>query len=249
MVLFSIGPGRVDATCGKSPISLPHMIVGSSPQGSERLFSSGNERTKAIMPHWNHTNVGYKLKTTDRFALIVDLMNELMEDKVVYLTITYDFVPGHPADYDDMKPVWFDVAQCLTSEWPAPYDTGRYTIPSTFWQPDFEGDVMAVAGHLHDGGERVLLEVDGKLACNSEASYGGSPEFISRSAHGGGTTVHISQMSTCVGDTMLVNKVTKGQKWQLRADYNYEKNSGNHHGDGKQANVMGIAIMFVKVKK
>jgi hypothetical protein len=208
MVLFSIGPGRVDATCGKSPISLPHMIVGSSPQGSERLFSSGNERTKAIMPHWNHTNVGYKLKTTDRFALIVDLMNELMEDKVVYLTMTYDFVPGHPADYDDMKPVWFDVAQCLTSEWPAPYDTGRYTIPSTFWQPDFEGDIMAVAGHLHDGGERVLLEVDGKLACNSEASYGGSPEYISRSAHGGGTTVHISQMSACVGDTMLVNKVT-----------------------------------------
>jgi hypothetical protein len=68
MVLFSIGPGRVDATCGKGMISLPHLIVGSSAQGSERLFSSGNERTKIIMADWNATNVGYKLRTNDRYV-------------------------------------------------------------------------------------------------------------------------------------------------------------------------------------
>jgi hypothetical protein len=191
------------------------------------------------------------LRFNDRFALIVDLMNELMEDKVVYLTLTFDFVPGHPVEYDDMKPVWFDVAQCLTSEWPAPYNTGRYTIPSTFWQPDFEGDIIGAGGHLHDGGDRVLLEVNGELACTSVASYGGRPEFISKSGHGGGATVHISSMSVCVPNagTMKVKKLTKSQKWQLRADYDYDKNKGNHHGDGKQANVMGIAIMYVRLKK
>jgi hypothetical protein len=55
---------------------MPHMIVGGTPQNSERFWSSGNERTQAIMPEWNENNVGYKLKKTDKFALIVDLMND-----------------------------------------------------------------------------------------------------------------------------------------------------------------------------
>jgi hypothetical protein len=150
MVLFNIGPGRQDATCMDSPMSMPHMIVGSTAKGSERLFSSGNERTHAIMPEWNENNVGYKLKTADKFALIVDLMNENQVEKIVYLTITFDTVPGNPADYDDMRPVWFDVAQCLTSEWPPPYNTGNYTVPSMIWTANFDGDIIGAAGHLHD---------------------------------------------------------------------------------------------------
>lgn len=44
MVLFNIGPGRVDTTCATSPKSLPHILIGSTPQRSERIFASGNER-------------------------------------------------------------------------------------------------------------------------------------------------------------------------------------------------------------
>ena len=43
MVLFNIGTGAWDATC--TVFGLPHMIVGSLPASSERIFSSGNERT------------------------------------------------------------------------------------------------------------------------------------------------------------------------------------------------------------
>lgn len=146
MVLFNIGPGREDATCKDSLMSMPHMIVGSTAKGSERLFSSGNERTHAIMPEWNMENVGYKLKAADKFALIVDLMNENPVDKIVYLTMTFDTVPGNPPEYDDMKPVWFDVAQCLTSEWPPPYNTGNFTVPSMIWTANFDGDIIGAAG-------------------------------------------------------------------------------------------------------
>jgi len=248
-VLFNIGPGRKDATCQDFPVSAPHMIVGSTAQGSERIFSSGNERTPAIMPDWEEKNVGYKLKKADKFAMIVDLMNENMQDKVVYLTITFDLVPGLPADYDDMRPVWFDVAQCLTSEWPPPYNSGNYTVPSKIWTADFDGDIISAGGHLHDGGQRVILEVDGKLACNSEASYGGSPEYVQQKAmHTGSATEHISKMTLCVKDKFKVKKLVKGQQWKLRAEYDYNKNKGMMHGDGKQSTVMGIAIMFVRVK-
>jgi hypothetical protein len=203
------------------------------------------------VPSWNEKNVGYKINTADKFALIVDLMNENMQDKVVYLTLTYDFVPGHPEDYDDMRPVWFDVAQCLTSEWPPPYDNGNYTIPTATWTANFDGDIIGAAGHLHDGGQRVLLEADGKMVCDSEATYGGSPEYVSKAAMGSqdSATQHISKMSLCVKDKLHVKKLVKGQKWKLKAVYDYKKNKGNRHGNGKQSNVMGISIMFVRLRK
>jgi hypothetical protein len=46
MVLFNIGSGAWDATC--TVFGLPHMIIGSLPATSERIFSSGNERTIAF---------------------------------------------------------------------------------------------------------------------------------------------------------------------------------------------------------
>jgi hypothetical protein len=252
MVLFNVGPGRADATCKSSPISLPHMLVGSSASGSERLFSSGNERTVARVPEWESgKNVGYKLKKTDKFALIVDLMNENMADSTVYLTITFDIVKSaDTATWDDMKPVWFDVAQCLTSEWPPPYNQGNYSVPAARWIANFDGDVIGAAGHLHDGGQRVVLTVDGKQVCSSEASYGGSPEYVQKtSMHKNSATEHISKMSLCMGDALGQKELKKGQQWQLRADYDYTKNKGMIHGDGKQSTVMGIAIMYVRVKK
>ncbi|KAF2428039.1 hypothetical protein EJ08DRAFT_719738 [Tothia fuscella] len=251
-VLFNVGPGRQDATC--SSISLPHMLVGSSASGSERLFSSGNERTQAIVPNWpTGKNVGYKLKKEDKFALIVDLMNENMKDEVVYLTITFDIMsPAATATYDDMKPVWFDVAQCLTSEWPAPYNSGNYTVPAATWVANFDGEIIGAAGHLHDGGQRVTLEVDGKQVCNSEAKYGETKEYVQAKAmhaNPNSATEHISSMSVCMGPKFLQKDLVKGQKWKLRAEYDYNKNKGMMHGNGKQSTVMGIAIMYVRVKK
>jgi hypothetical protein len=75
MVQIAIGPGRADPTCyGRS--SLPHIDVGASPQNSERYFSSGNERTHILLDILGtQTKWGYHVKSTDRFAFIVDLMN------------------------------------------------------------------------------------------------------------------------------------------------------------------------------
>ncbi|KAF2403656.1 hypothetical protein EJ06DRAFT_527256 [Trichodelitschia bisporula] len=254
-VLFNVGPGRQDATCLNNATSLPHMLIGSSPKGSERLFSSGNERTPAFMPKWNEKNVGYFLRPADKFAFIVDLMNENMEDKVVYLTITYDILNGHPAGYDEMRPVWFDAAQCLTSEVKAPKQDGQFVITAPRWTANFDGEVLGAAGHLHDGGDRITLEADGKLACDSKATYGGDPAFINtKPGMGGGghhasATEHISHMSICAGPSFLVKTVKKGQAWDLKGYYDYDKYKGMRHEDGAQSNVMGIAIMFVRVKK
>ena len=130
-VLFSAGPTRQDATCAYRDVSLPHTLAGLTSKNSERFFSSGNERTAFTLPLLGEKNVGYKISANDQFSMIVDLMNQNDEDKVVYLTMTWDFVPGHKAEWDDMKPIWLDIAQCGTSELNAPVQSGMLFPTST----------------------------------------------------------------------------------------------------------------------
>ncbi|KAF2435222.1 hypothetical protein EJ08DRAFT_730321 [Tothia fuscella] len=251
MVMFAVGPGRVDATCGNNKASLPHMLIGSGGVGNERMFSSGNERTPALVPQWSGlTNVGYHPKATDKLAFIVDLMNENMEDKIAYLTMTFDYVPGDGAGFDDMRPVWFDAAQCSTSEVKAPKQSGAFMVAAKAWTANFEGEVVGSAGHMHDGGDHLTLDVSGTgVVCDSVASYGGSAEYTSKAmGHAHSATAHISKMSICMGNALKVKQLNKGQVWTLKAYYDYNKNKGMLHGDGKQATVMGIAIMYVRVR-
>jgi hypothetical protein len=115
-VIFNEGDGRSDATCSQRPVSVPHALAGLTPQKSERIFASGNERTVISIPKDGVTDAGYKLKKDDKFHLIVDLMNMAEEDRTVWLTVTFDYVFGHHKDWSDVKPVWLDVNQCGTSE-------------------------------------------------------------------------------------------------------------------------------------
>lgn len=310
MVLFNIGTGAWDATC--TVFGLPHMIVASSPTSSERIFSSGNERTTVFFnpPWYNNTKsgYGYPVYSADRFGLITDLMNMNPGAKTVYLTMYYDFLDGHPKEWAEIKPVWFDVAQCGTSEVPGGSANTRFDIKASAWTANFEGEILHAGGHLHDGGTAVDLLVDGKLVCKSEATYGSDEEALIRSraaiegkvyplvkgagaappaaemkdvlqerqepkgkggapapaaksggggghSHGGGR--HIIAMSICTENrakvkdmpitTWGIKDLKKGQKWVLRATYDYNKHMGmKQGGTQKMSSVMGIAIMFVK---
>ncbi|QDS69560.1 hypothetical protein FKW77_007927 [Venturia effusa] len=255
MVHLAIGPGRQDATCyGRR--SLPHIDVNASPANSERYFSSGNERTflNPDRAGAEGTKWGYHLRTTDRMAFIVDLMNMNMEDKVVYLTMTYDIIDGPlPAGWQDIKPVWFDANQCGTSEVHPPKQSGQFTITSGSWTPNFEGEVLGVGGHLHDGGYTVQVQVNNALNCDSTAKYAETPEFqfkpaMKMGAGMGMATDHVSSMRTCFFDDMKVRKLDPSQKWRIQAHYDYDKYAGNKDTAGKQEGIMAIAIMYVAVK-
>ena len=114
----------MDYTCNHRDISVPHAVVGRTPRNSERIFASGNERTNIIFPDAGVKDAGIKLRKTDQFGAVLEFMNENTEDKIVYLTMTYDFIPGHPFK-DDIRPLWFDVRQCGTSEVNPPKGKGQ----------------------------------------------------------------------------------------------------------------------------
>lgn len=90
------------------------------------------------------------------------------------MTMTYDYVDGPlPAGWREVKNIWFvepslqtfracradtscnrfDVNECGTSEVNPLKQSGKYTIQSKPWTPNFEGEILGVGGHLHDGSE------------------------------------------------------------------------------------------------
>jgi hypothetical protein len=124
--------------------------------------------------------VGYPIFPADRFGLIADLMNMNPTSKQVWMTMYYDYVEDHPSGWDEMKPVWFDVAQCGTSEVGGGQEGSNFKISSGAWTASFDGEVMGVGGHIHDGGVNLEVVSNGKVACNSSAWYGTNEESRKR---------------------------------------------------------------------
>lgn len=60
---------------------------------------------------------------------------------------------------------------------------------------------------------------------------------------------HISKMSICSGGSLNQRYIKPGQKWEIQAYYDYKKDAGMVHSDGKQDHVMGISIQYVRVKR
>lgn len=121
MVHFNAGPTRWDATgWSYGMLCAPFLPVMKSVGSAERFYTSGNERSAFVYsPNENglESGSGYHLKKDDKFAYLVELMNMNMDDAVVYLTMTYDYLPGElPKGWAETKSVWLDAFQCGTSE-------------------------------------------------------------------------------------------------------------------------------------
>jgi hypothetical protein len=175
-----------------------------------------------------------------------------MDDRVVYLTMTYDLIDGaFPKGWKELKPVWLDVDQCNMSEIPPLKEEGKFTITAKPWIPNFEGEVIGLGGHLHGGGVDIGLNIGNSPDCASSARYGESSEYIfkGRKMENGEQVAekHISSMSLCFYDQVKNRKLDPKKPWVLTADYDYAKFEGNKDEEGKQQSIMGIAIMFAEV--
>jgi hypothetical protein len=143
-VLMNIGPGREDITCLHRDVSVPHVSIGATAHTAERIFASGNERTSLIVSRMGAKDVGYKLNAPDKLGSTLELMNENREDATVWITITWDYVEGHPFK-DDVKVVWFDARQCGTSEVNPPIGQSKFQIGWT-WNSTVDAEVLGIGG-------------------------------------------------------------------------------------------------------
>lgn len=254
MVHFNTGPTRWDATGQGKKICFPFLPVRTSVSKAERFFTAGNERTP-----FNYNNpassdlssgTGYHLRKEDKFQYLVELMNMNMDDVVVYITMTYDFLDGLlPNGWKEIKPVWLDANLCGSSEVKPLSEKGSFTIKSQPWAPNFEGQILEGIGHLHDGGVDIELLASGTdTLCKATAKYGESPDYNYSGTSMGGDKVaktHISSMAGCTNENVKVKELKKGQSWSVKGNYDYAKYEGDLEA-GKQSEVsLHFFILFV----
>lgn len=202
-VLFN--QSRPDASCGGWP---------------ERFFATGNERTTFVMPN----GYGYPVSSTDRWSLLAELMNMGDGMQTVYVDVTYYVVDGS-ARTQGVRPLWLDVNNCASSQYPIPAGSSDtewdFTVPASA-----AGRIVAIGGHQHDAGVRIEAEnvTRGETICDSRAGYGANPAYM-------GT---LESMSGCVGDP--VARIDSGDVLRLHSLY-----------DSPEArdDVMGIMVAYV----
>ena len=69
-----------------------------------------------------------------------------MKDNTLYVVLTFDYIEGKPANMHEIKPVWLDIDQCGFSEARARSQSGSYTIHSTPWRADVDGELLVLGG-------------------------------------------------------------------------------------------------------
>jgi hypothetical protein len=103
----------------------------------------------------------------------LELMNLVVAKKSVYLTVDYEYIPGdRPQGYKIAKAMWLDVTNCGASSVRPPSGKQSFTLSSKPWSSSFNGEMLGVGGHLHDGGINLDVKINNKVVCDSQATYG-----------------------------------------------------------------------------
>jgi hypothetical protein len=236
------GPRRWDST-GFGQICKPFLSLLTTPAQSERFFTSGNERRPYYYNRGTDLSfgTGYHISDADKFSVIVEFMNMNMEDKTVYLTVTYDILEGPlPPGWNESKLVWLDVDLCGNSDVLPREQVGAWTLESKPWKPSLEGTIIRAMGHMHDGGvDMDMFTAKDQLLCTTQAEYVESPEFIFNGTSMYGDKVardHLSSMAGCKRENFPVKEMKHDQAWVLRGRYDYRVHEGNLE-HGKQSEV------------
>jgi hypothetical protein len=157
LVFTNGGPDgrRRDGACPGRPVN-------------ERFFGTSEELRPMTLP----PGYGYPTAPSDRWKMIWMLMNHRAQPREAYIEyrVTVDPSPG----LTPVKPYWLSVVPCVSDP--------QYTVPgglrrgasqsrSTVFRMPVSGRIVAVGGHLHGGGRRLVL---------SQPGCGNRPLFVSK---------------------------------------------------------------------
>jgi hypothetical protein len=231
-ILMALGADKEFAGCGKD---VPM-------KGSDAFFGGGNERLPVWYTNRNQSaDTGYYISSNDSYMAYFELMNMDVEQKKVYPTITFEWLPGKQQGWKRMQDIWIDLDYCSPTG-TKPLNDKAFSINSTTWTSPYSGTLVNIDAHMHDGGTSLEIFKNSERICEGVAGYGEGPGWIERSNGVQGSTgmQHISSMSHCE----LMSRFEKGDVFHVRANYDFTKHMGERDNKGKLGEVMGLTVMF-----
>jgi Stress up-regulated Nod 19 len=183
-------------------------------------------------------NSAYHIGQYQMLAMQAELVNYRKEAQKVYITVDYEYTKGKANNPADSVISLFSVTGCGFPDYHRDASKKIYNMSSEVLIAPADGFIINAKGHLHDGGDHIILTQNGKTICDSHAIYGPQKE------EGGIKWSVIEQMEQCTKPV----KVTKGDKLQMTSFYDTEKHpprptldgvQGHSHADGS-ADEMGV---------
>lgn len=191
-----------------------------------------------LTPNASTDKSGYHLFSSPEITMLTELMNEHPHPQSAYVSITYEYIPGHPSEFQSAIPLWLDIGGCEGSDVPVPDDKTAFAFTSPSWKASVGGRVTGILSHIHDGGVKIETLRDGKVVCEARPGYGESPGFVEEGEMG---MAHISSIKSCYGP----ERIGVGEEWTVRAEYDLERHMPMGDGMGGLEPVMGIAMVYV----
>lgn len=149
--------GKPDTLCSR--------LVG------ERFSSSGNERWVKRMNGYGKWGFQFGNET---WTAATRLQNLSDEEKELYLTITFEWLPLDSPEaegYREVSVLHLDIAPfCGNAEILAV--KGQPIYNSKAWASTIRGQILDVSGHLHCGGLGMSVYQNARELCYSQAIYG-----------------------------------------------------------------------------
>jgi len=170
---------------------------------------------------------GFHIGSNDRFSMNADLVSLNSATSRVYLGFDIEYLKGQVGS--DSSETLLTVESCgggrinANARGPTSTRSGRYVFKEN-------GSIVLAKGHLHAGGESLVININGKVACESKAVYGKKGDAA------------ISEMTVCPNTI----KVKKGDVLTFTAKYDTTKHVVRHESRGMGAgmpDVMGMLDM------
>jgi hypothetical protein len=144
------------------------VFIGQGDEGSPMTFVDPSKSIKS----------GFYLGGGGKDEAMVLLAEAINYNKIsteVYVKMEYEYIPNMsaaPKDYYDVGLAAINVSPCSDINLFPPGDKPmKYESPE--WNVINDGYFLDIKPHLHDGGVNVTFSVNGKIACTSQAIYGG----------------------------------------------------------------------------
>ncbi|KAF1984073.1 hypothetical protein K402DRAFT_396007 [Aulographum hederae CBS 113979] len=240
MTLSIVGPGRVDLACPQGTERIP--------KNWERLLAFHNDRNETFFGMSGSDEMGFYLGPEDNIELELLLKNEVNVPKEAQFHIDWEFAPGKPAGWGAVRGIWMDIAACddMMSDIAAPKDQKQFELEGPAWKSWIDGELLTTVGHGHDGLAEIDILNNGQAICESKTSYGTKSGYTPGAqalSLGAQNISHISNVSPCLS----LGKVKQGDSLMLKASYDFDKYKPALNKIGESSEVMGVAMMFVKI--
>ncbi|KAF2669819.1 hypothetical protein BT63DRAFT_222806 [Microthyrium microscopicum] len=237
------GPQIHDPVCGESK--------------TETLFSSGNERSVTRFHSLTAPiKSGYRVRPDDTITVVGEYKSEIDTEQYVWLTLTWEIFDGPQPAMKDAHVIWMSTINGLNCAKDAgvknPFGETNLTaagVPkvkafsehSMPWTSPINGTMLGMGGHLHDGGMSIELYQNGKVLCETKATYASGPAAAGAmgSNHAGGD--HLSALSSCP----LMKPLKVNDKFWLAANYDFTKHAGSVTESGDLDEIMGVGVILL----